>query len=347
MMKTRTIFSLLFAVILSVSVLRAEEPVRVIFETDMGNDVDDALALDMLYKYQEAGRIRLLFISNNKADTWSEPFIRLMNDFYGHPDIPVSTSPASVLPEQRQKTPAYTERVVRSEKFGPMSDFVVPSRRNSIAAYREILASQPDRSVVIISVGFATNLRLLLESAPDAASDLSGEELVARKVRLLSMMGGNFVNPQAREFNIRYDVLSARTLFERWPTDILLSPWETGASIRFRASALDSIVYAAPHPLKMAYGVYLPMPYDRECWDETSVMAGVENPSEWFSLSPRGCVTVDDAGHTLFTENERGRVRILSIQPNDRERVVSYIEDLVVRTPLSFPANAGEASIVK
>lgn len=340
MIKIRMTFSLLFAAILSVSALRAEEPVRVIFETDMGNDVDDALALDMLYKYREAGRIRLLLISNNKADVWSEPFIRLMNDFYGHPDIPVSTSPVSLLPKQQQKIPAYTEQVVRSEKFGPMSDFIVPFRRNSIAAYREILASQPDSSVVIISVGFATNLRLLLESSPDSVSDLSGEELVARKVRLLSMMGGNFVNPQAREFNIRYDVLSARTLFKRWPTDILLSPWETGASIRFRASALDSVTYAAPHPLKMAYGVYLPMPYDRECWDETSVMAGVEDPSEWFYLSPRGCVVVDDAGHTLFMENEQGRVRILSIRPNDHERIVSYIENLVMQTPLSFKASS-------
>lgn len=115
---------------------------------------------------------------------------------------------------------------------------------------------------------------MLLESAPDSVSYLSGEELVARKVRLLSMMGGNFVNPRAREFNIRYDVLSARTLFER------------------------------------------------------------------FCLSPRGCVTVDDAGHTLFKATEHGRVRILSIRPDDRERLVSHIENLVERTPLFLNAES-------
>ena len=31
------------------------EPLYVIFETDIGNDIDDALALDMLYKYQDQG----------------------------------------------------------------------------------------------------------------------------------------------------------------------------------------------------------------------------------------------------------------------------------------------------
>ena len=33
---------------------------NVIFETDMGNDVDDALAIDMLYKFAKDGDIRLM-----------------------------------------------------------------------------------------------------------------------------------------------------------------------------------------------------------------------------------------------------------------------------------------------
>ncbi len=67
---------------------RCAEPVRIIFETDMGNDVDDVLALDMLYKYQDAGKIQLLLISNNKGNAYSAPFIHLMNDFYGWSGIP-------------------------------------------------------------------------------------------------------------------------------------------------------------------------------------------------------------------------------------------------------------------
>ena len=35
---------------------------NIIFETDMGNDVDDALAIDMLYKYHSSGRINLMAI---------------------------------------------------------------------------------------------------------------------------------------------------------------------------------------------------------------------------------------------------------------------------------------------
>ena len=37
----------------------------VIFETDIGNDIDDALALDMLYKYMDQGIIKLIAVMAN------------------------------------------------------------------------------------------------------------------------------------------------------------------------------------------------------------------------------------------------------------------------------------------
>ena len=44
-----------------------DDRLRVIFETDIGNDIDDALALDMLYKYMDQGRIDLLAVMLNKC----------------------------------------------------------------------------------------------------------------------------------------------------------------------------------------------------------------------------------------------------------------------------------------
>ena len=48
--------------------------VPVIFETDMGNDIDDALALDLLYKGMDAGHIRLIGVSLNKRSSTSFEF---------------------------------------------------------------------------------------------------------------------------------------------------------------------------------------------------------------------------------------------------------------------------------
>ena len=51
-------------------------PLRVIFDTDMGNDVDDPLALDMLYKAVDRGEITLLGILSSK-DRYDEYVVRL------------------------------------------------------------------------------------------------------------------------------------------------------------------------------------------------------------------------------------------------------------------------------
>lgn len=147
------------------------------------------------------------------------------------------------------------------------------------------------------------------------------------------MMGGNFDGQRRREFNIRIDIPAARAVFDRWPTDILVSPWEVGGQIFYRCAALDKISYAAQHPLKMAYASYLPLPYDRECWDQTAVMAGVEEPAKWFGLSSRGKVEVDDEGRTEFTSAPNGRIRILQTTPGQRKKAEKYIMQLVGQTP--------------
>lgn len=125
-MFSKTILSLIASAMLFTGSVAAAEPVRIIFETDMGNDVDDVLALDMLYKYQDAGKIQLLLISNNKGNAYSAPFIHLMNDFYGWSGIPVASSPAELLPRQRRNSPA------TSKPSPPQASFLHLRRRHSI-----------------------------------------------------------------------------------------------------------------------------------------------------------------------------------------------------------------------
>ena len=71
-----------------------ENPLPVIFDTDMGNDVDDVLALDMLYKYVESGRIDLLAIPTTKKSEYCAGYLDLMNTWYGH-DIPIGIEHAA------------------------------------------------------------------------------------------------------------------------------------------------------------------------------------------------------------------------------------------------------------
>ncbi len=49
---------------------------------------------------------------------------------------------------------------------------------DAVTLLRRLLAGSEDGSVVIVQVGFSTNLAALLETSPDAISPLSGPDLV-------------------------------------------------------------------------------------------------------------------------------------------------------------------------
>src|SRR6185437_11217193 len=65
------------------------EPVRLILDTDIGNDVDDALALAMIHALETRGDVRLLAVTITKDNHYAAPFVDLVNTFYGRPDIPI------------------------------------------------------------------------------------------------------------------------------------------------------------------------------------------------------------------------------------------------------------------
>ena len=55
-----------------------------------------------------------------------------------------------------------------------------------------MLSRQPDRSVVMVQVGYFSNFAALLDTPGDASSPLGGRDLVQQKVKLLSVMAGGF-----------------------------------------------------------------------------------------------------------------------------------------------------------
>ncbi|MGM5470142.1 nucleoside hydrolase [Flavobacteriaceae bacterium LMO-SS05] len=286
-------------------------PVKVIFETDMGNDIDDALALAMLYRYAEQGKIELIGISNNKQSRNSAKFIDLMNSWYHYPKIPIGTINNGKKGEDESKS--FAKKLIDQSKKN--KTFLNSSKKGcktkveeSVNLYRRILSAQPDHSVVIISVGFFTNLARLLESEPDAYSALNGIELVSKKIKFLSVMAGNFSSPAMTEFNVRVDIASAKKVYEQWPGIIYSSPFEIGNNILFPASSIENnLGYAHTNPLVEGYKLYLPMPYDRPTWDLTAALFAIEPDQGYFTISNPGFVKVNEEGYTSFSEDTIGK----------------------------------------
>ncbi len=316
-------------------------PTRVIFDTDIGNDVDDVLALSMLHALQSRADCLLLGVTITKPDELAGPFVDALNTFYGHPGIPIGYTSAGLkndpskflgLAETRDNgQPRYPHRLQRSSDAPPATKVL-----------REILSRQPDRSVVLVQVGYFSNLAALLDTPADSSSSLAGRDLVERKVKLLSVMAGAFKaigqNEHYLEYNVVQDLPASRKLAASWPTPIVWSGFEIGIAVPFPAVSIQQdFQYVPHHPAAEAYCLYEPPPHERPTWDLTSVLYAVFSDRDYFSLSPPGQVTIESDGFTRFTPASGGRDRYLVLNGDQAARVKEALVQLSSQPPCPVP----------
>jgi inosine-uridine nucleoside N-ribohydrolase len=303
----------------------AGEPVRVVFDTDMGNDIDDALALAVLHALESRGESRLLAVTLTKDSRLAAPYVDLVNTFYGRGHIPVGAV-------RNGRTPEDSAMIrVPCERKHPDGTFLYPRRivskeeaPESVSLLRRVLAEQPDGSVVFVQVGFSTNLARLLEA--DAA-------LVSRKARLLSIMAGQFPDGKP-EYNVRIDIPAAKKVFDEWPSPVVASGWEIGAAILYPASSIEhDFAWAGDHPVADAYRAYHKMPYDRPAWDLTAALCAIRPDRGYFTLSPPGRISVKADGKTAFEPVPAGRHRYLIAGDKERNRTLEALIQLASQPP--------------
>jgi inosine-uridine nucleoside N-ribohydrolase len=224
----------------------------------------------------------------------------------------------------------------------------------AVSVLRKTLAAQPDGSVVVIQVGYSTNLARLLESGADRASPLSGRDLILKKVRLLSVMAGNFgdatmsgkvVPKGSQEFNLLSDVPSAQKLFSGWPTPIVASGFEIGLAMLYPAVSVErDFSYIKDHPIAETYRTYadeqkgpVKWPHDHPTFDLTSVLYAARPDRNYFSLSKPGRITVLADGGSRFDESEDGLHRYLILSDDQKARTLEAMVMLVTQPPKVHP----------
>lgn len=295
--------------------VQAAAPVPLIFDTDIGDDIDDVLALALLHSLQSRGECELRAVTISKDQELSAPFTDVVNTFYGRGEIPIgivrngklreaSRYAGGILQARDQGRPRYPRRHPEGFRFPDAVDVL-----------RKTLAGLPDQSAVIVMVGLSTNLARLLESPPDPHSSLRGRELVARKCRLLSLMGGMFTaTGRKKSYNFYQDDAAARLVISNWPTELWASGNEIGDAILYPAASIQhDFAWTKQHPLPEAYRLWGRFPFERPCWDLTSVLIAVRPDREYFGLSASGAIHFDAHGVTQFTPDPNGRHRYLTL----------------------------------
>jgi Inosine-uridine preferring nucleoside hydrolase len=323
--------------------LAAAEPVRLIFDTDIGNDVDDALALGVIHALENRGECKLLAVTITKDNDLAAPFVDAVNTFYGRPDIPIGVVRHGFTPGPSPFLPLANQRDDGKLRY-PHDLMSGADAPEATTVLRRVLAAQPDGSVVVVQVGLSTDLARLLDSKPDQYSPLTGVELVKKKVRLLSLMAGSFQPVNGKEFpeyNVVTDLKSSIKLADEWPTPMIYSGFEIGAGITFPSySIVHDFNYVPHHPLAEAYCHFMPPPHNRPCWDLTSALEAVRPDRGYFTLSDPGRVTIDKNGITHFVKEAGGRQRYLIANEEQRVRVRAVLATLASEPPCHCPPQA-------
>lgn len=288
------------------ALLGGAQPVPVIFDTDMGNDIDDALALAMLHALESRGEVKLVAVTLTKDNPWAGRYVSAVNTFYGRAGIALGAVKDGVTKDEGR----YTRQAIEAGGW-KYSDV----KEEAVALLERTLRAQADGSVVVIQVGFSTNLARLLERP-------GGRELIAKKVKLLTLMAGDFTGG-GPEYNVKEDVKSCRKLVAEWPGEMVWSGFEVGRTIKFPARSIEhDFGWAARHPVVDGYKSYMKFPYDRETWDLTAVLYAARPDGGYFTLSEAGRVAVDEKGFTKFEAAAGGPHRYLKVNDVQRARIL-------------------------
>ena len=301
----------------------SEQMVPIIFDTDIGTDVDDAGALAILHIMADRGEVKILATMSANQNRWSAPAIDVINTYYGRKDMPIGSSKTDPSPEKwyHDSVPDYPHDLTTGE-----------DAPDAVALYRKILAAQPDHSVTIVVVGWLTNMAELLDSKPDRYSPLNGKKLVKAKVKELVSMGGVWPNSPKREgeYNFHMDGAAAHKVISEWPGRIMF----TGLGRDVMTGARLVTEGPKDNPVRAFYRNFFNSNKvsQRSSWDLIAVLYAVRGLSDYFDEVTTGKSVSQEDGSNQWVPGKPSNHAYLAYKMPQSE-LAKVIEDLLLTPP--------------
>lgn len=290
------------------------EPRKIIFDTDIGGDCDDVVALDLLISAHRQGLCNLVGVSCTSMAAEGAGCARAVLTYRGMGELPLSAA------AERERNPSYYGVIV-SGRFPELARMEIPFPE-PVKSLRRLIVENP--GVCIIVVGDSTNMANLLRSEPDEISPLSGVELVRENVSFFAVMAGSFswqngtqdwgekladgsVKPHA-EWNIICDRPAAAAFFEMVPVDVYVLPFEAGLPVLSGKVLADAGENCPDGLAIIAHG----SANGRASWDPMTALFAVWGAEPWLTVSESGRITVDSEGVTWFEACPDGKHYVLN-----------------------------------
>ena len=253
---------------------------NVILSTDIAGDCDDVGAIKVLHTYADELGFEILGMCNCTTRRDGTRTLYAINKFLGKPDIPLGEYKKHTLPVIAESS-KYIDEI--SKRFGDRA----PEAKAPLEFYREILSNAEDDSVVIVTIGFFTDMAELIMSGPDEYSPLTGVELIKRKVSYIVSMAHKF--PKGHEFNIRLAPIEAKIFFDHCPVDVYISDFDLGRGLRVGFYGVDESALRN-NPVFESYRIFSDAYHlehrDNNSYDLTAVQFAAVGEGEYYRVNP-------------------------------------------------------------
>ena len=176
------------------SLLTAQKPIPIIFDTDIGDDIDDALALGLALQSPELD-IRLITTVVDDVESRTRLVWKQLG-LYGRQDIPIATGAAQPLLD-----PIVNRRMPQFDVLTAADQPPTAAKRNAVDQIIQTLLNAKEK-ITLVPIGPLTNIALALRTEPRIKDHI--EKIV--------LMGGAYY-PARREYNIYRDRIAAEIVF--------------------------------------------------------------------------------------------------------------------------------------
>ena len=268
----------------------ARPPEKIIIDTDIGDDIDDAFALGLALSSPE---FDILGISASFGDTVTRAKMldRMLGEL-GHNDMPVAMgTPVNV------NLNAFTQR-----RYAESGQFRRANHLSSVDFILEQARKYPGQ-VTLVAVGPLPNIGAAIDKDPAAFRQLKRVVIMGGSIRTMTDPYG-VAAPIAPhpEWNIKNDIASAQKLFAAG-VPLLVMPLDSTANLKMHEVARTALFAHGSMLTNILAGLY----YEWSAYTRSPTPIQYDPMTLAALLEPSLCpltpmhITVDDAGDTKET----------------------------------------------
>lgn len=291
---------------------------KIIIDTDMGSDCDDAGALALAHILHNEQKCKILGITYTTTLKNGPIAIDIINQYF-HNILPIGANKNGHYFDG-ENTDTYVSKLVNRFASVRKQNTEI---QDAVVLLRKLLAN--NKHVTLICIGQLINLSRLYDSREDDISPLTGKELVKQSVDRIVIMGGLFKQNNQdiyfhgqkygeAEYNIKCDLNASKNVIRNLNVKAYFIDFLLGYQI-FTGKELSK--YYLDNPISYAYHTYCNG--ERESWDLLAVYYAILGDSKFLKSSLRGRVELDKQGVTSFYKDDKGLCYIVKSLLDEKE----------------------------